>query len=306
MADPQSNAAAPPRPAYSIPQDAPTAGVIHVRHRHTDRFTVVGNHLAQHRGLSAAAIGIAVYIQSLPDGVSVTAKALTLRFREGETTIRRALNELEAAGYLERRRVPLGGGRFATRTLAYDKPSCVPGPVPTPAPTPAPARGLAPTPGPASGPPSPPEPQPATVKPGPPRSTWTSRPAAPLPTGPAADLLAGLRGIDPRLILSVRDVHRLMPAVEEWLARQATPAQIVRTLTANLPPAPVPIHHPPRFLEHRLSVLLPPPLPVAPSETAHTRPAPLITCDGCERAFRSHVPDARCAECGPVPYRSAA
>lgn len=42
------------------------SGVQHVRHRHADRFTVVGNHLAQNRRLSLVAIGIAVYVQSLP------------------------------------------------------------------------------------------------------------------------------------------------------------------------------------------------------------------------------------------------
>ncbi|MFF7048851.1 hypothetical protein ACFY94_10890 [Streptomyces griseorubiginosus] len=123
MADPQSNAAVPayPSPEHSppappeLPPDAPRAGVLHVRHHHTDRYTVVGNHLAQHPRLSATAIGIGVYIQSLPDGASVTIKALTLRFSEGEVTIGRALRELEAAGYLVRRRVPLGGGRIATR-----------------------------------------------------------------------------------------------------------------------------------------------------------------------------------------------
>ncbi len=271
MADPQSNAAAPPCPVFAIPEDAPRAGVIHVRHRHTDRFTVVGNHLAQHPRLSAAAIGLGVYIQSLPDGASVTVKALTLRFREGEITVRRALNELEAAGYLERRRVPLGGGRFATRTLAYDKPGCAPVRKPAPAA------------------PQPPEAAPVQAA--------ATAPQAPDATGPAAELLARLRLVDPRLILSVRDVQRLAPAVDAWLARSATPEQITRTLTANLPPAPVPIHHPPRFLEHRLTALLPPPLPAAPPPPP--RPAPLITCDGCERAFRSHDPDARCTDCGP-------
>ncbi|KJY23122.1 MULTISPECIES: hypothetical protein [unclassified Streptomyces] len=276
MADPQSNAVAPARPANPIPTDAPSAGVIHFRHRHTDRFTVVGNHLAQHRQLSAVAIGLAVYIQSVPDGVSVTAKALTLRFREGEVTIRRALNELEAAGYLERRRIPLGGGRFATRTLAYDKPGCA----------------VAPSAAPAQQDPAAPQPEP--------------EPVPPAAAGPASDLLARLRTVDARLVLSVRDVQRLTPAVEEWLARHATPEQITRTLTANLPPVPVPIHHPPRFLEHRLTALLPPPLPVSAPEPQRPRPAPLITCDGCERAFRSHVPDARCGDCGPAPDRSVA
>ncbi|MFD7627420.1 hypothetical protein ACFV7Q_15515 [Streptomyces sp. NPDC059851] len=276
MADPQSSVAVSPRPEFAIPEDAPRAGVIHVRHRHTDRFTVVGNHLAQHRSLSAAAIGLGVYIQSLPDGASVTVKTLTLRFREGEITIRRALNELEAAGYVERRRVALGGGRFATRTLAYDKPGC------------APVREPAPT-----------VPQPAGAVP----AEAAAPREAPAVTGPAAELLAGLRLVDPRLVLAARDVQRLVPAVEAWSARSVTPEQITRTLTANLPPAPVPIHHPARFLEHRLAALLPPPLPAAPPP--RPRPAPLITCDGCERAFRSHDPDARCSDCGPPTVAAA-
>ncbi|XIE79616.1 hypothetical protein AB6O49_19615 [Streptomyces sp. SBR177] len=111
MADPQSNAAPSASPApFEIPAGAPRSGVIHVRARHRDRFTVVGNHLAQHPTLSGLAIGLGVHIQSLPDGADTSVKRLTLRFREGEISIRRALNELAEAGYLERRRVALGGG----------------------------------------------------------------------------------------------------------------------------------------------------------------------------------------------------
>ncbi|MFE6101797.1 hypothetical protein ACFVQ4_17725 [Streptomyces laurentii] len=307
MAEPQSNAATSAFPVITeIPADAPPAGVVHFRHRHTERFTVVGNHLAQNTGLSAAAIGIAVYIQSLPDGVSVTAKALTLRFREGETTIRRVLNELERTGYIARPRIPLGGGKFATRTLSYDKPGCVPSAEPTPAPKPTaqqqqqhshsePEPQVA-TPSPDTTPPSSPEPRPAqSAQPTPPPTSPGAGPTA----GPAMDLLAGLRRVDARLVLSVRDVQRLAPAVEIWLARSATLAQITRTLTAGLPAEPVPIHHPARFLEYRLANLLPPPLPALVEDRPQDRPAPLVTCDGCDRAFRTHdpAPDVRCADC---------
>lgn len=317
MADTQSNA---PLPAPPLPEGAPSSGVIHVRHRHTDRFTVVGNHLAQHRQLSAVAIGIAVYIQSLPDGAPVTVKALAARFPEGEVTVRRAMNELQAAGYLERRRVPLGGGRFATRAVAYDRPA-------SPAPASGPGRRNGPGPGSGSGPgfrrsrttgmrrPVPPPPAafaaakgrtatptvqapPADPAGAPPASAGVGR-SAPVPVqptppsaGPAADLLARLRLADPRLLLPARDIARLAPAVDEWLARAVTPAQITRALTAGLPPVPEPIHHPVGFLQHRLTALLPPPLP-----PAETRPAPLRTCDGCDRAFRTHDPTAHCADC---------
>ncbi|MFF5938497.1 hypothetical protein [Streptomyces sp. NPDC012508] len=284
--------------SHVIPEGAPRSGVIHIRHRHTERFTVVGNHLAQHEELSAAAIGLAVYIQSLPDGVSVTAKALALRFREGERTVRRALNELESTGYLARPRLPVGGGKFATRTLSYDKPGIAPEADSAPEPDPEPDREPEPEPD--------PHPEPDRVagrKPGPSPKAACPRPVVPrahtpvrpAPSGPAADLLVRLRLSDPRLLLSAGDVERLSPAVETWLDRSVSPGQIARTLTANLPPEPVPIHHPARFLEYRLTTLLPPPLPVAPAPPPG--PPPLTTCDGCERAFRSHDPEERCGDC---------
>ena len=236
MADPQSNAALPanPLPApQALPPDAPRAGVLHVRHRHTQRYTVVGNHLAQHPRLSAAAIGIGVYIQSLPDGAAVSIKALTQRFTEGEITITRVLKELVAAGYLVRQRVPLGGGRLATRTFFYDHPGAQAAPVPDPVPEQVTCPVDAPEPAPA--------PTPVRTNP--------STPAPAAFSGPAVDLLARLRLADPRLLLSARDIQRLVPAVETWLARAATDEQITRTLTASLPPASEPIHYPARFLE---------------------------------------------------------
>ncbi|MHA5051485.1 hypothetical protein [Streptomyces sp. SD15] len=325
MADPQSNAALPAHPLPAppaLPPDAPRAGVLHVRHRHTERYTVVGNHLAQHPRLSATAIGIGVYIQSLPDGAPVTIKALTARFSEGEVTIGRALRELEAAGYLVRRRVPLGGGRIATRTFFLDHPGAVRASVRGSGSRGAasisisvtPAAGRARESDAASVPVPVPSLEPMSVAgsgsvevprsasaPTPVRTRSADAEPVTVPTGPAADLLVRLRLADSRLLLSTRDVQRLVPAVENWLARSATPEQITRTLTASLPSLAVPIHHPARLLEYRLTTLLPPPLPTAPPRTATVtpplRPAPLATCEGCERAFRTHDPHALCRDC---------
>ncbi|WP_328468303.1 hypothetical protein [Streptomyces sp. NBC_00448] len=289
MADPESNA---PLSASPLPDGTPYSGVIHVRHRHTENFTVIGNHLAQHTGLSALAIGLGVYILSLPDGAPVTVKALTARFPEGEITIRRALNELVATGYLERRRFLIGGGRFASRTIAYDRPE--PG-HPWPPRPPEPDGGGGPSGGGGGG----------GIRPEGPARTSTARPT-PIPAeepalaparGPAADLLARLRLADPRLLLPARDIARLVPAVDTWLERLADPDQVARALTSGLPHGP--IHHPGRFLAHRLTALLPPPLPPSPLPTG--RPAPLHTCDGCDRAFRTHDPTTRCADCRPTP-----
>ncbi|MET9620005.1 hypothetical protein ABZZ37_04420 [Streptomyces sp. NPDC006464] len=318
MADPQSNAAPSAHPAVlTLPEGAPRSGVIHVRHRHVENYTIVGNHLAQHGELSAAAIGLAVYIQSLPDGVSVTGKALALRFREGERAIRRAMNELEEAGYLARPRVDLGRGKVATRTFAFDNPGAAPEPPrpeaeaeaepdrdPGPRPDPAPDDDPDPDPDPAPRPTRGPRTQ-ARPAPPPPPPPAPPRPAAPprRPVGPAAELLARLRLADPRLLLSARDVERLATAVDTWLARAVTPEQITRTLTVNLPPAFVPIHHPARFLAYRLTTHLPPPLPAEPPPPPG--PPPLVTCDGCERAFRSHDPDGHCADCRAAGHPAA-
>ncbi|MER5780486.1 hypothetical protein ABT104_01980 [Streptomyces mobaraensis] len=398
------------------PQAAPSpAGVVHVRHRHTSHFTVVGNHLAQHRELSLVAIGIGVYVQSLPDGASVGIKDLSRRFREGEITIGRGLRELERAGYLRRERVRTKEGRVVTVTRWHERPGAggvvdhsgggarsvglgrrqgrrgkgpgrsQPEPLrPQPEPSgpersrpepwgpersrveqrpepessgleqrlerrpepsrsgqssqrqPEPARSERPLqrqaePGCPERPleqrpeparpelsPSPPE-RPPAPEPLPP-------PAPPPPSdGPAADLLAGLRRHDPRLLLSEKDVRELSPAVRTWLERGVLPRQIVRTLTAELPIGR--ISWPARLLRHRLTHWLPPALPTGPLEPLETPrdappglapwdapdfgtpqagpstppvplplPLPLQTCDGCDRAVRAAHPTL-CRDC---------
>ena len=103
-------------------RNPPHSGVIHDNTRHTTRFTVVGNHLAQHPELSLLAIGLAVHIQSLPAGARVDIKTLAARFPEGPTRIGAALRELEAHGYLRRTRERVPGGRIVTRTVSCNQP----------------------------------------------------------------------------------------------------------------------------------------------------------------------------------------
>ncbi|MEU7718379.1 helix-turn-helix domain-containing protein [Streptomyces tibetensis] len=243
-----------------------TFGVQHVTERHEDNFTVVGNHLAQHPDLSLTAIGLAVHIQSLPAGSPIGIKTLTAKFQEGEIRIAAALRELETHGYLTRARERLQSGRVVTRTVSYNKPGTT---TPEHHPASPPAR-------PASPPPRKESPAPKACR-------------------TAADLLTGLRATDSRLLLSERDVHRLAPQVSAWLERGVPVTAVERTLTSDLPQ--VPIKHPAAFLAHRLTTLLPPPLPAArPHPAPPPRPAPLQTCDGCERAFRSAQP-GRCRDC---------
>ncbi|GAA4073804.1 helix-turn-helix domain-containing protein [Streptomyces hundungensis] len=112
------NPSVPPRSSSRVPDGTTHSGVVHANTRHTSRYTVVGNHLAQHRELSLLAIGLAVHIQSLPAGARIGIKVLADRFPEGEARIAAALRELEAHGY------------HAPQTRAPGRP--VPAPSPTP------------------------------------------------------------------------------------------------------------------------------------------------------------------------------
>lgn len=117
------NLSAPSRASSRVHTGTARSGVVHINVRHADHYTVIGNHLAQHRSLSLVAIGLATHIQSLPAGARVGIKRLTERFREGEVRISGALRELETHGYLERSRVRLTGGQVVTRTVSYNRPS---------------------------------------------------------------------------------------------------------------------------------------------------------------------------------------
>ncbi|MFJ7149406.1 hypothetical protein ACIQVT_14565 [Streptomyces sp. NPDC100445] len=281
MADPQSNA--PLRAGAGTP----TSGVIHVRTRLTADFTVISNALAQRRG-SAVTIGVAAYIASLPDGSRVSIAALCEHFTEGEILISRALGELEAAGYLERRRERLPTGQIRTRTYFYDVPGGhSPPPAPPPGPPKPPAASNVPPPlNPATEPTSAIEPTP--VPPPRPEEPPNLSDADPR----AVTVLTSLRRVDPRLVLSEREAVRLAPAVAQWLAAGVAPAQITALLTTRLPDRF--LTRPARILAFRLRET---PLPAPPPPIIErTAVLPFHTCDGCERAFRAPEP-GHCRDC---------
>ncbi|MFF2406430.1 helix-turn-helix domain-containing protein [Streptomyces sp. NPDC058092] len=315
---------APPCAPSLVPGNAtPSSGVIHINIRHAAGFTVIGNHLAQHRGLSLTAIGLAAHIQSLPAGAKIGIKRLAERFPESETRIAAALRELEAHGYLHRSRVRLPDGRIVTRTVSYNQPStdasttAAPQPrtrrtkpaAPRPTPQPPPGEPAAePLPASSEAPPPPapqrtPEPHPAPVFVPAPTTPRALPPLLPQPREltpelhrAASALLADLRRHAPQLVLSENDIHTLTPGIATWLERDAHPDTIRHTLTNDLP---VPLKHPAKLLRHRITTLLPPPLPGAKG-LVPARPGiiviPLQNCDGCDRAFRSRHP-GHCGDC---------
>ncbi|TVZ97882.1 helix-turn-helix domain-containing protein [Streptomyces sp. BK340] len=238
------------------------SGVTHVKERLDGNFTVISNELLQHPELSSTAKGIGGYIQSLPEGAPVGIKALAEQLPEGEIRIASALRELEKYGFYSRPKERLSSGQVVTRTIWYNRPRRA-----------VVEAGRAP--------------QESAAVPAPPK--------APAPHHKVAELLAGLRAHDSRLLLTERDVCRLGPSVTEWLDRGVPPTVVVRTLTTGLPQDP--IKHPAAFLAHRLTTRLPPHLPDAPPPSVTPpRPDPLQTCDGCDRAFRAPRP-GRCRDC---------
>ncbi|MEU6478250.1 helix-turn-helix domain-containing protein [Streptomyces sp. NPDC047017] len=253
-----------------------TGGLTHDNTRHTTRFTVVGNHLAQHRELSLLAIGLGVHLQSLPGGARVDIKSLAARFPEGATRIAAALRELEAHGYLRRKRERVPGGRIVTRTVSCNQPTTEPARPPSGHRTHEPREKR------------------AQGKPPLPAVPRAAHPAPALLQA-AADLLADLRRHDSRLLLSAPETAHLTPGVAAWLEREVRPADVRRALTAGLPPED--LRRPAALLAHRLTDRLPPPPPFrAPAAAPPPVRHPLQNCDGCERAFRAPGP-GRCRAC---------
>ncbi|MFI8857333.1 hypothetical protein ACIGW5_11960 [Streptomyces prasinus] len=308
MADSQSNA------RLRADAGTPTSGVIHVRTRLTADFTVISNALAQRRG-SAVTIGVAVYILSLPTGTPVSIEALCAHFTEGETLISRALRELESAGYLDRRCERLSSGQIRTRTYFYDVPGGTPQPDPDDSPEPPrptrPRKSPQPWKSPAaeratSSSSSTAVTEAASAPASIPVPTPTSAPAADRPEEPAAlsdadpqavSVLASLRRVDPRLLLSEREAARLAPAVGQWLAAGVAPSRITAHLTTRLPDHL--LARPAAILAFRLRETPLPEPPPAPLPSFPERPVllPFQTCDGCERAFRAPESGQRCRDC---------
>ncbi|WP_330478021.1 helix-turn-helix domain-containing protein [Streptomyces platensis] len=285
----EQNPSAAVRPHSRVRRSATRSGVTHIRQYQPDRYTIIGNHLAQHRDLSLTAIGVGTHILSLPEGASVDIRTLAARFPEGRDRIAFALRELEAHGYVERVRERTAEGRVITRTYAHSAPGVT-----------GPSQGDEER-----------EDGPSPVAAEPPRPQTPTTPAVEEPSDSgehhtaARALLVALRRTDDRLTLPERDVRRLAPAVAAWFENGASTAAVHRTLTADLPPD---LKNPAGLLAHRLRELLPPPLPAGPetppgpdrAEGRPPRPDPFQTCDGCERAFRGREAGL-CRDCRGEP-----
>jgi hypothetical protein len=112
-------------------------------------------------------------------------------------------------------------------------------------------------------------------------------PDPPAPASPQArTILTELGVVDPRLTLSRREIDRLAPGVDAWLASGVRPARITGTLTADLPASFR--SRPAAVLAWRLAELRPAPSPEPPPPAASV--APLQNCPECDHAHRSFTP----------------
>ncbi|MDX5566683.1 helix-turn-helix domain-containing protein [Streptomyces sp. ID05-04B] len=321
---------AAPRPAPGVRRSATHSGVTHVRAYQSSHYTIIGNHLAQHRALSLTAIGLATHILSLPQGAPVDIRSLADRFPEGRDRISFGLRELEAHGYLERVRERTGGGRFVTRTYAHNAPALTRGraeatavreepvapaavadrvtPVAAVVPA-APVVVVEAVEVEAAGGTVPEEAPTPSSEPFDAFEPFDRRPSSSEHRDKAFALLAGLRRADDRFTLSRRDVERLTPAVVAWFGNGASRAAVIHAVTADVPAL---LKSPAGFLAHRLREGLPPPLPAPAPSADHSGAPPTASvpippdpwsdpwtdCEGgCTRVFRESVPDKCCREC---------
>jgi len=94
------------------------------RERKSGNFTTLSNELLQDRRLSLKARGLLGLMLSLPDSWSFNVRGLATLCREGTDAVRSALRELEAAGYVRRRRTCGPRGKYDRGAYeVYEKPT---------------------------------------------------------------------------------------------------------------------------------------------------------------------------------------
>jgi len=86
------------------------------------RFVVVDNKLARNRYLTLKAKGLMLYLLSLPADKQITLKELEKHIIEGKDSLRNAVIELIAEGYINKRTYRSEKGLFQTEYTVYEYP----------------------------------------------------------------------------------------------------------------------------------------------------------------------------------------
>ena len=86
-------------------------------------YTVISNHHLRNKGLSLRAKGLLSQMLSLPEDWDYTIAGLAAINKEGKDAVRAAVQELENAGYIERRQRMDSGGKFSSNEyVVYEAP----------------------------------------------------------------------------------------------------------------------------------------------------------------------------------------
>lgn len=88
------------------------------------RYTIIDRGALNDRRLSFRARGILAYLLDKPDDWQTSAEGIASAGSEGREAVRTALNELEAAGYLARKKWR-NQGRWMSEWTVYEKPKDV-------------------------------------------------------------------------------------------------------------------------------------------------------------------------------------
>ena len=86
------------------------------------RFVVVDNKLARNKHLTLKAKGLMLYLLSLPSDKQITVKELEKHIIEGKDSLRNAVNELIAEGYITKLKYRDEKGLFQTEYTVYEYP----------------------------------------------------------------------------------------------------------------------------------------------------------------------------------------
>ncbi len=93
-----------------------------VRVKKTCRFTVLANDTLQDSSLSLESLGLLARLLSYPDGWNIRMGHLMQKCKIGRDKLRRLIDELQAAGYLERDKVQGPGGKWEWPCTIFESP----------------------------------------------------------------------------------------------------------------------------------------------------------------------------------------
>ncbi|MEU7166869.1 hypothetical protein AB0A70_19870 [Streptomyces morookaense] len=264
------------------------------------RYTQVPNEIIRHPRLGEAAIRLALWLLSLPEGADVSLSEAARRAGLTPSAFQKAKRQLREEGYFHEWRMQGRDGRWRTRQLISNVPL-------TPEEALAVRDGAAPT-----------AVKPAVGEPGGRRvgrhqektgektDLPPSQPSEPEPHPLAergAQALASISHRERKLRLTGREVTQLAPLAAEWLLRGATMTDLREALTNGLPE---PVHCPAALVRDRL-VRKMPDAPAMPQQRAAAGPplppprvSMMVECRGEHiqpRLFRPVGDEVLCGDC---------